>query len=266
MLLLAGCETPAPSVSGPIGAPTSGTERVCQILLGPSYESRVRNTCRVGDIIVVEAGWDAANLCDLRKPNMSGNSNGGYNVCYLASPREAVTATSGAAQAAAFGAPPSARDQEAVKFAATGVFRDRLMECGTRSFAYTVVGFRPVLTELAKPVLGGELLRNPNTKADALNGLDYVGYVVLRADASRPWVEGKGWGDWVNGLRGEFPTFSVTHRNGKWEGSLNSSSAMSAWKETQLDCATILQLEGTVVSEQVMLDHGWRQQEAQERA
>jgi len=136
-------------------------------------------------------------------------------------------------------------NQEAVRFAASVVFRDRIVVCGKRSFAYTLDATVPVITELANPVLGDASGRNPGTKADALNGIDYVGQVGgLRAEASRRWLEGKGWLPWVNGLGGGiFPFLSVMHQNGKWVSTLDPR--FNAWKETTLDCASIRQLEAT---------------------
>ena len=256
LLVLTGRETPA--------QPVSGTERVCRADGGAGYEARIRKTCRVGDIIVVRTLDDAANLCDLRKPSMTADS--GNNVCYLAPQREVVSAPSDVAPPPAA---PSAMDQEAVKFASSSVLRDRIVVCGTRRFAYTVSfpSAEPVLTELVNPVLVGGSGRNPGTKADALNGIDYV-YVVggLTADASRQWAEGKGWGDWVNGRGGNFPFLSVTHRNGKWDGTLGTG--WNAWKESKLDCAAIHQMEESVgkAAEQVMLDQAGRVQETRQGA
>ena len=53
-----------------------------------AFEVRLRNKCRVGDIILLYEATDVARLCDLSKPVVTVTIGKTGNICHLASKRE----------------------------------------------------------------------------------------------------------------------------------------------------------------------------------
>jgi len=99
-IVLGGCVAVAVLALAGLSGCTAQAEDYCdtvnilnQGMGNEDTEKKIREKCKVGDIIVVSSGEKVGRLCDLRQPVVSGIAKGsegwGSNaVCFLAPPRK----------------------------------------------------------------------------------------------------------------------------------------------------------------------------------
>jgi hypothetical protein len=132
----------------------------------------------------------------------------------------------------------TALDAEAAEFGKS-FFKDRMITCGTRTFAHIYRYGDPKLTEIAAP----RFVARPAlqlTKIDVMNGVDYDGDVQLELDASRTW-EGGRWSPWESdslqvGLENSVFHLKVQHKDGEWSGEAPLAGLIGT---KRLDCASL---------------------------